>query len=57
MTSGHFVYIPMILLVGIVIGFILGGRAARDAIAAQARAAADRQARKQARARGDQPDG
>jgi Na+/glutamate symporter len=31
MTSGHFIYIPAILTVGLVLGFILGGRAARDA--------------------------
>jgi hypothetical protein len=30
MTSAHFVYIPCVVLVGIVIGWILGGRAARD---------------------------
>lgn len=32
MTSAHFIYIPMVLLVGMVIGFVLGGRAARDAM-------------------------
>lgn len=37
MTLGHFIYIPAILLVGIVIGWILGGRAARDAYAAELR--------------------
>jgi hypothetical protein len=35
-TAAHFIYIPFVLLIGIVIGFILGGRAARDAQAAQA---------------------
>ena len=30
MTSGHFIFIPAVLLVGIVIGWILGSRAARD---------------------------
>jgi hypothetical protein len=30
MTSAHFVYIPCVLLVGIVVGWILGSRAARD---------------------------
>ena len=30
-TSAHFIYIPFVLLIGIVIGFILGGRAARKA--------------------------
>jgi hypothetical protein len=28
MTTGHFIYIPGILLIGIVIGFVLGGRKA-----------------------------
>lgn len=32
MTSGHFIFIPGVLLIGIAIGFILGGRAARDAL-------------------------
>lgn len=31
MTAGHFIFIPAVLLVGIVIGWILGSRAARDA--------------------------
>ena len=32
MTAAHFIYIPGALLVGVVIGFVLGARAARDAI-------------------------
>jgi hypothetical protein len=32
-TAGHFIFIPAVLLVGIVIGWILGSRAARDAYA------------------------
>ena len=35
MTAGHFIFIPAVLLVGIVIGWILGSRAARDAFAAE----------------------
>ena len=35
MTAGHFIFIPAVLLVGIVIGWILGGRAAQDAFAAE----------------------
>jgi hypothetical protein len=31
MTLAHFVYIPGVLLLGIVIGYILGGRAAMAA--------------------------
>ena len=33
MTAGHFIFIPAVLLVGMVIGWILGSRAARDAYA------------------------
>jgi len=33
MTSAHFIFIPAVLLVGIVIGWILGSRAAKDAYA------------------------
>ena len=35
MTAGHFVYIPAVLLIGVVIGWILGSRAAADAYAVQ----------------------
>jgi len=34
-TAGHFIFIPGVLLVGIVLGWILGSRAARDAYAAE----------------------
>jgi len=33
MGAGHFIYIPAALFVGVVIGWILGSRAARDAFA------------------------
>ena len=33
MTSAHFIFIPSVLLVGIIIGWILGGRAAEGAYA------------------------
>ncbi len=33
MTSAHFIFIPVVLFVGIVIGWILGSRAAQDAFA------------------------
>jgi hypothetical protein len=45
MTSAHFIYIPSILLLGIVIGWILASRAAADAHAAQTRRDAARAAR------------
>ena len=35
MPASHFIFIPAVLLVGIVIGWILGSRAARDAYAAE----------------------
>ena len=37
MNAGHFIFIPAVLLVGIVIGWILGSRAAADAYAAELR--------------------
>jgi len=37
MSAAHFIYIPSVLLVGIVIGWILAARAARDAFAADLR--------------------
>jgi hypothetical protein len=36
-TAAHFIYIPSVLLLGVVLGWILGSRAAADAYAAQAR--------------------
>ena len=33
----HFIFIPAVLLIGIIIGWILGSRAARDAYAAELR--------------------
>jgi hypothetical protein len=35
MPSTHFIFIPAVLFLGIVIGWILGSRAARDAYAAE----------------------
>jgi hypothetical protein len=37
MPSSHFIFIPSVLLIGIVIGWVLGSRAARDAYAAELR--------------------
>ena len=36
-TAAHFLYIPGVLLIGVVIGWILGSRAAADAYASQLR--------------------
>lgn len=35
MTAGHFIFIPSVFLFGIVIGWILGSRAAADAYASE----------------------
>ena len=35
MGAGHFIYIPAVLFIGVVIGWILGSRAARDAFAVE----------------------
>jgi hypothetical protein len=37
MTSAHFIFIPTVLFVGIVIGWVLGSRAAQDAYAMELR--------------------
>jgi hypothetical protein len=37
MTAGHFLFIPAVLLIGIVLGWILGSRAAADAYASELR--------------------
>jgi len=39
MTPEHIIFIPGVLLIGMVIGYILGGRAAREAIAKRQRRA------------------
>jgi hypothetical protein len=50
MTSAHFVFIPAVLLVGLVIGWILGSRAAADAYAAELKRREERAKRKDAAA-------
>jgi hypothetical protein len=35
MPATHFIFIPAVLMVGVVIGWILGSRAAKDAYAAE----------------------
>jgi hypothetical protein len=44
-TAAHFLYIPGVLLLGVVIGWILGSRAARDAYALELRRREERAAR------------
>lgn len=46
MGAGHFIFIPAVLLVGIVLGWILGSRAARDAYAMELKRREERAARK-----------
>ena len=36
-TSEHVIFIPVVLLIGLVIGWILGGRAARQQMAERAK--------------------
>jgi hypothetical protein len=47
--SSHFIYIPVIFTLGIVLGFIFGSKATRDAIAFEQKKEQERQARKAAR--------
>ncbi len=46
MPAGHFIYIPAILLFGLVVGWILGSRAAADAYAAELRRRQERASKK-----------
>ncbi len=50
MGAGHFIYIPSMIILGMVIGWILGSRAARDAFASELRKREEDTARKAARA-------
>ncbi len=45
MSAAHLIFIPAVLLVGIVIGWVLGSRAAADAYASEQRKDAARRAR------------
>ena len=36
-TASHFIFIPAVLIIGVVIGWILGSRAAQDAMAMEQR--------------------
>jgi hypothetical protein len=49
MPSSHFIFIPSVLLIGLVIGWVLGSRAARDAYAAELRRREARQQRERDR--------
>ena len=45
-NAAHFIYIPSILLLGVVIGWILGSRAAADAYASQTKREQEKLAKK-----------
>jgi hypothetical protein len=49
MSSAHFIFIPAVLLVGIVIGWVLGSRAAQDAFAAELKRREEREKRRNAK--------
>ena len=42
MPSSHFLFIPAVLMIGVVIGWILGSRAAKDAYAVELKRRKDR---------------
>jgi hypothetical protein len=46
MSSAHFIFIPAVLIVGVVIGWILGSRAAADAYGAELKRRDERASRK-----------
>ena len=46
MPATHFIFIPAVLLIGVVIGWILGSRAARDAYAMELKRREERNQRK-----------
>ncbi|MCU1385523.1 MAG: hypothetical protein JWL71_4220 [Acidobacteria bacterium] len=46
MTAGHFIFIPSVMLIGVIIGWVLGSRAARDAFATELKRREERAARK-----------
>jgi citrate synthase len=46
MSSSHFLFIPGVLLIGVIIGWVLGSRAARDAFAVELKRREERAARK-----------
>ena len=46
MSAAHFLYIPATLLVGVIVGWVLGSRAAADAYAAELKRREERAAKK-----------
>lgn len=54
MTAGHFIFIPAVLLIGLILGWVMGSRAARDAYGAELRRREEKAARAQGRKAGGQ---
>ena len=46
MTAGHFIFIPAVMLIGVILGWVLGSRAARDAFATELKRREERAAAK-----------
>lgn len=46
MSSAHFLFIPSVLLIGVIVGWILGSRAAADAFAVELKRREERANRK-----------
>ena len=44
-SSSHFIYIPVVFVIGIVLGFLVGAKTTRDEIALAQKKAAEREAR------------
>jgi hypothetical protein len=44
-TAGHFIFIPSVMLIGVIIGWVLGSRAARDAYAQELKRREERASR------------
>lgn len=49
MTAAHLIYIPSILFIGIIIGWVLGSRAAKDVYATELRRNDERRRKKEER--------
>jgi hypothetical protein len=52
MGAGHFIFIPAVALIGVVIGWILGSRAAADAYAAELKRRDERAKKREESGRG-----
>lgn len=50
MTSGHLIFIPAILVIGMFVGFLFGSRVAQDRLNLELKRQAERDAAKTARA-------